>query len=103
MENWIQKEIDRLQALNYSILCQEGDLPKESLTSETKVPVFIQYNDETIEALNHLFTKHKQNPPLHEIEKLAIAFLPEFKIKTENLDFENNDRGILVDFINQPI
>lgn len=105
MENWIQKEIYRLQGLNYMIILQadQRELLKGPLTPKSRAEVFLQYNRSTVEALNHLFAKHNQVPPNHELEKIVRAFLPEFKIKTENLDFENNDRGVFIDFINKPI
>ena len=103
MENWIQKEIDRLRGLNYFVILQpdQQEVLLGPVTESTRAEIFLQYDRQTVEALNHLFARHKQNPPSHEIEKIARAFLPQFKVKTENLDILNNDRGIFVDFINK--
>jgi len=103
MENWIQKEIDRLRNLQYTLIYQTWDLPEEPLGDDSRMTLFIQYDRPTIDALNHIFKEHNQSPPLSEIEKIAMSFLPEIKIKTEEVDYENNDRGIYVDFINQPL
>jgi len=103
MENWIQKEIDRLRNLHYFIIYQTWDIPEEPLTDDSRMTLFIQYDRPSVEALNIIFKEHDQSPPMAEIEKIALSFLPEFKIKTEEVDFENNDRGIYVDFINQPL
>ena len=105
MKNWIQEEIDRLRGLNYSVILQLDQVEELQghLTEDSRAEIFIQYDRATVEALNALFAKHNQNPPTHEIEKIANAFLPTFKIKTENLDLLNNDRGIFVDFVNQPL
>ncbi len=103
MKNWIQQEIDRLRGLHYTVILQwdQEQALQGALTHDSRAEIFIQYDRATVEALNALFAKHDQNPPAHEIEKIAHAFLPLFQIKTDHLDLLNNDRGIFVDFLNQ--
>lgn len=105
MENWIQKEINRLKGLGYFLILQPDQLEaiQGELHAGSRAEVFIQYDRPTVEALNRLFAQHNQVPPSHEVEKIARAFLPAFQVRTENLDLENNDRGIFIDFINQRI